>query len=200
MTEIFLYAFGVMYSPGPVNILGMNSGFSGRFKASFGFFSGVGIAMAFYFLLFGYAGEKLVSLKYLPYIMVVGCGYILYQAYKIMVSAVDITDPDARASNLRFHDGLLIQLLNPKAMLAIIPITSVQFPAAGVTGIKIFFVSLVLAVMAMWAPGFYSFVGSVIGKKVTQSVFFRIFNFSLGGMMIVSAGTMLYEHVYLKLA
>ena len=38
--DIFLYAFSVMYSPGPVNFMGLNAGLTGQFRRSTGFFIG----------------------------------------------------------------------------------------------------------------------------------------------------------------
>ena len=43
--EIFLYTLSVMYSPGPVNFMGLNSGLTGQFKKTIYFFMGVGCAM-----------------------------------------------------------------------------------------------------------------------------------------------------------
>ncbi|WP_340162900.1 hypothetical protein [Billgrantia tianxiuensis] len=58
--EIVAYALGVMYTPGPVNLLGLNAGLNGQAKTSLGFFAGVGLAMLTLFLLFGWAGAAWV--------------------------------------------------------------------------------------------------------------------------------------------
>lgn len=70
--DIFLYAFSVMYSPGPVNLMGLNAGLTGKFRRSMGFFAGVGCAMLVLFILFGYTGEAVISHAALPYISLVG--------------------------------------------------------------------------------------------------------------------------------
>lgn len=66
--EIFLYAFSVMYSPGPVNVMGLNAGLTGQFRRTAGFFVGVGGAMFVLFILFGYTGEAIISKAALPYL------------------------------------------------------------------------------------------------------------------------------------
>jgi hypothetical protein len=43
--EIFFYTLSVMYSPGPVNFMGLNAGLTGQFKKTIYFFIGVGCAM-----------------------------------------------------------------------------------------------------------------------------------------------------------
>lgn len=56
MLEIVAYALGVMYTPGPVNLLGLNAGLNGQARTSLGFFVGVGAAMLTLFLIFGWVG------------------------------------------------------------------------------------------------------------------------------------------------
>ena len=62
-----------MYSPGPVNLIGLNSGLNGRFRQSIQFFAGVGLAMAILFLLFGYTGQAISKTSHLPFIASPGC-------------------------------------------------------------------------------------------------------------------------------
>ena len=50
--DIFLYAFSVMYSPGPVNLMGLNAGLTGKLRRSTGFYIGVGSAMLLMFVQF----------------------------------------------------------------------------------------------------------------------------------------------------
>ncbi|MCV6591001.1 MAG: hypothetical protein OIF57_18565 [Marinobacterium sp.] len=61
MVEILLYAFGIMYTPGPVNLLSLNGGINGHAVQGWRFCIGVGCAMWLLFLLFGYTGAWLVS-------------------------------------------------------------------------------------------------------------------------------------------
>ena len=61
MIEIFAYAIGVMYTPGPVNLLSLNTGLNGHAKASTGYYFGVGSAMLLLFLSFGWLGSALIG-------------------------------------------------------------------------------------------------------------------------------------------
>ena len=45
MLTIITYAFGIMYTPGPVNLLSVHSGIHGKFSSNVGFFIGVSCAM-----------------------------------------------------------------------------------------------------------------------------------------------------------
>ena len=40
----------------------------------------------------------------------------------------------ARHSPPRYRDGLILQLLNPKGIVATLPVATLQFPAAGIQG------------------------------------------------------------------
>lgn len=199
MLEIFLYAFGVMYTPGPVNLIGFNLGLNGVFEKSFSFFVGVGVAMLSLFLIIGYTGQAIVSVKFIPYIAIVGSAYIVYLAVKIFRVRVD-HETDRTTARLGFRDGFLLQFLNPKGMIVILPITGILFPAAEITGISILILSVLLSILGGGAPGTYSVVGALVGRKITKGVHFEIFNKLMGTMLFVVAMMLLYEHSYLSLA
>jgi len=134
MIELLAYAIGIMYTPGPVNLIGLNAGLGGRTRASLGFFLGVGLAMFVLLLLFGWAGTRLVREDTLIYVSLVGCLYIAYLAIKIASDSGELGANEAPARPLGVRSGFVIQLLNPKAMLTTLPITSIQFPAAQIHG------------------------------------------------------------------
>lgn len=195
--EIFLYAFSVMYSPGPVNVMGLNAGLTGQFRRTVGFFIGVGCAMFALFLVFGYTGEALISRSVLPYLALIGGLYTLYLAYKVFTSKVVLpgkTEETQQADKpLTFWNGFLIQALNPKGMMVVLPITTVMFPAAHVTGISIVVVSTMIALGGAGAPGIYSLLGAVLGKRITKESYFNFFNRLMGIALAICAAFMLYD-------
>lgn len=195
--EIFLYAFSVMYSPGPVNVMGLNAGLTGQFRRTVGFFIGVGCAMFALFLIFGYTGEALISRSVLPYLALVGGLYTLYLAFKVFTSKVVLPGKGEPVSEnekpLTFWNGFLIQALNPKGMMVVLPITTVMFPAAHVTGMGIALVSTMIALGGAGAPGIYSFLGAVLGKRITKESYFNFFNRLMGVALAVCAAFMLHD-------
>ncbi len=98
---------------------------------------------------------------------------ITYLAYKIARSSQQITDeisadkvqPSTRRTG--FRSGLMLQLLNPKSFVAILPIVTVQFPAAHISGASILLWSLLLAGLAFGAPGSYLFMGVRLSKLIS---------------------------------
>ncbi|QLG92916.1 LysE family translocator [Pseudomonas yamanorum] len=201
--DIFLYAFSVMYSPGPVNFMALNAGLTGQFRRSVGFFVGVGCALLVLFVLFGYTGEAIISQRVLPYISLVGGAYTLYLAYQVYTARTVVPQereaPSATSQKtLTFWNGFLIQLLNPKGIMVVLPITSVMMPAAHISGLSIAAVSALLGIAGGGAPGIYSLLGAVAGRRITRESYFTVFNRLMGVALAVCAYFMFhtfYLHV-----
>jgi len=98
MADIFAYAIGIMYTPGPINLLGLSSGLNKQTRSHLGFFIGVGSAMFILFVLLGYLGLQVINPQFLPYVSLIGCGYILYIAWKVAKAKVQVSDTSADAS------------------------------------------------------------------------------------------------------
>lgn len=199
MLAIFAYAIGVMYTPGPINLLGLNAGLNGKLRASAGFFVGVGLAMLILLLIFGWVGSAWVQGKGLIVISSVGCFYILYLALKIAKANVQVDTAEGSTPDLRFRDGLLMQLMNPKGTIATLPIAAIQFPAVGIHGMSLLMWSSVIAVMAIGAPASYSLIGHVVGKRVANPTLFRWFNAGMAALLVYVAVSIGYQHVYVPM-
>ncbi len=201
MVEILAYAFGIMYTPGPVNLLSLNQGLNGQLRLNFCI--GVGCAMLLLFVLFGYTGTLLVSEQYQILISIAGCLYIFYLAYKIARANIMISqDPEEvtkAEDTLTFRSGLLMQLLNPKAPVAILPIATVQFPAAGISGNIIMVWSVILATMAFGAPSVYMLMGKHLSRFITRPQSFRLLNSAMALLLFYVAGDIAWNHVMIKL-
>lgn len=199
MLEIFAYAIGIMYTPGPVNLLGLHSGINAKVREHVGFFTGVASAMLVLFVFLGFLGLSLINPKVLPYISLVGCSYILYIAWKVFRANINVSGEKAQVGILSFRDGFFMQILNPKALVATLPISTIQFPAAGITGGSIVFWSLILAILAFGAPSSYSLAGMALGKRLENPIYFKLFNVMMSGLLIYVGFSIGYEHVYLAL-
>lgn len=199
MLTIIAYALGVMYSPGPVNLLGLNVGINGQAKQSLGFCLGVGTAMLAYLLLLGWAGAAWIKDDTLIVVSALGCGYIVYLASKIARSSVDVSEPATTSRLVNYRDGLVMQLLNPKAIVATLPIATLQFPAAGIQGVSLVVWALGLAMLAAGAPGSYMVLGSLVGHRIKSPGIVKGFNWLMAGLLVAVALSIGYEHVWLPL-
>lgn len=199
MLGILFFAIGVMYTPGPVNILSLNSGTQKQFAAHIPFCCGVGTALCFWFLLIGYTGSLIVNDTMLPVIAVAGISFILFLAYKILSAEVNDPSTNENVNVLRYKDGLLMQLLNPKSMLVVLPVTAVQFPAAGIEGSGIAVWSFCLGALGFGAPLSYAAFGTYVSRFFQGNFFLKMMNTIMGLMLIAVAIDMAYSHVYLAL-
>lgn len=199
MLAIVAYALGVMYTPGPVNLLGLNAGLNGQARSSLGFYLGVGTAMLMLFLGFGWVGAAWVRGNMLATIGALGCGYILYLAVRIARTSVDLNTMKQAPRPLRFRDGLIMQLLNPKGMVATLPIATIQFPAEGIHGAGLAAWSLGLAALAVGAPASYAMIGGLVGKRVENPHLFKGFNLAMAALLAGVSISIGYEHVWLPL-
>jgi len=195
---MILYGIGVMYTPGPINILGFNLGVNKKFKESLGYFAGVGSAMLILFLIFGYTGERFIKKEYLIYISAIGTVYILYLAVKLFKASVQLSNKKDMGI-LRFRDGLIMHLMNPKATLATLPIAIIHYPANSIQGWKILVVSVLLAILASLAPTTYSIIGYILGKKVKQGKTLKVFNITMALLLVYVAFFIFYDHIFLVL-
>lgn len=199
MLAIVAYALGVMYTPGPVNLLGLNAGLNGQARSSLGFYLGVGTAMLMLFLGFGWVGAAWVRGNMLAVIGALGCGYILYLAVRIARTSVDLNAMKQAPRLLRFRDGLIMQLLNPKGMVATLPIATIQFPAEGIHGASLAAWSLGLAVLAVGAPASYAMIGGLVGRRIENPHLFKGFNLVMAALLAGVSISIGYEHVWLPL-
>lgn len=195
MSEIFAYAIGVMYTPGPVNLLGLHSGLNRNTRSHLGFFIGVGMAMFILFVMLGFIGLKVINPQVLPFISLAGCLYILHIAWKVAGANVELSQETSDSNSLSFRDGLFMQLLNPKALVATLPVSTIQFPSVGITGTAIVLWSLVLAILAFGAPTGYSLAGLVLGKRISNPSYFKVFNLLMAALLVYVSLTIGYEHV-----
>ncbi len=199
MLGIVAYCFGVMYTPGPVNILSLHAGTQRPARAHAAFCLGVACALYFWFLVSGYAGGALVNEHTMPLVAAPGSCFIAWLAVKIIRAPVALDPGAASAPVLTFKDGLLMQLLNPKSFMAVLPVTTIQFPASGIQGPAIAAASALLCAMAFGAPMAYTLLGAALARRTGNTTPLRHLNTAMGLLLLAVAADVAYRHVYLPL-
>ena len=173
MFEIIIYAFGIMYSAGPVNFLALGGGIKQVHRTEWLFCLGVGTAMLMLCLLLGLGGSFLIDPHIQRFIGIAGVGYIAWLAWSLLSAAIrsrrEHWQVEEQPGLPGFRAGLLMQLLNPKAFIALLPITTIQFPQAGVTDLWVIPWSIIIGLMAAGAPGIYLVLGWRLGKLMRNS-------------------------------
>jgi threonine/homoserine/homoserine lactone efflux protein len=198
MLTIITYAFGIMYTLGPVNLLSFHSGINGKVIDNINFIIGVTCAMFISFVTLGFLGNRFINLTFIPYISLFGSCYIVYIAWKIMRANVSVNISSGEERVLSVWDGFFMQLFNPKGLLATLPIATIQFPAENIQGSDIVIWSIGLSILAFGAPLSYSLIGVLIGKKMNDPIYFKILNILMSVLLVSVAINIGYEYGYLK--
>lgn len=187
MLEIFLFALAMMYSPGPVNMLSLFAGVSDYGWRALRFCAGVGVAMCLLFVVTGYLGSSFMTEALQGAAALAGGSYIAYLALKIIKASFIAQKAANTPHNLTFVSGFLMQLTNPKAMIAVLPIVTVQFPSAHVEGVMILLMSIILGTMAGGAPASYFVAGYQLKQAVLNPIAMRWLQRVMGGMLLFLA-------------
>ena len=198
MISMILYSISIIYSPGPINFIGLNQGVSNKLNSSKGYFVGVGVAFYILLLILGYTGEKLIKKEYLLYISIIGSIYMFYLSYKIIKTSVSLND-EKHISRLTFRDGFFMEIMNPKAMLATLPIATIYYPVNSVDGVKVLGVSFVLALMASSAPFGYALIGTCFSDMIQNEKMIRVFNTVLALLLVYVGYSIFKDRVFLVL-
>ncbi|MBS62046.1 LysE family transporter [Salinisphaera sp.] len=191
--EIAIYTVCVMYSPGPVNLLAFNAALQRRPATLAGYCMGVGVAMLSVFTVLGYAGAALVRQALLPWVAGAGSAYILYLAYHLFTADTDGSKACESATELRFRQGYGLQLLNPKGWVLVLPVTTLMFPAAGLSGGGIFVCALLISLGAVGAPASYALLGRLAGARIRHGRTLAIANKVMALCLVAVAASIAYD-------
>lgn len=177
-------SFVMSISPGPVNILIITSGINHGFKATFSFISGATIGFTLLLVLIALGLSQLFE-RYptvFNILEVFGSLFIGYMGYKIASSEGGIY-LEKEANYLKFHEGFLLQWLNPKAWIACVSGVSMfsQSSWTLITFVVIYFV-VCYASLSFWG---------VLGQKATKFLItnrrLEILNKGMGSLLIMIA-------------
>lgn len=200
MISIILYGFSILFSPGVVTVVSVNKGLNKRFRKSIGFFLSIGVATYILLLFYAFTGERLIKKEYLSIISILGCSYMFYLSYKMFRHKVNIDESDTTEDNLGFKQGLFMQLFNPKASLAALPIATMQYPLHNITGTQIALFSIIFLVFGILSPALYCAMGQYFSRFIRNGNWLSTFNKVMATLLFVIASSIFYEMVILKLS
>lgn len=126
LLSLFSFSLVMSISPGPVNILILTSSLNNGFNKTFSFISGATIGFTLLLVLIGLGFNKIFS-SYaflFSYLEIAGAIFIFYMGYTLLSSNSEIKIDKKDKRLLKFHEGFLLQWLNPKAWIACLSGTS----------------------------------------------------------------------------
>ena len=189
LTDLFplmTYCFVMSSTPGPNNVLLANSGALFGYRRALPQILGTNSGMAVQ--TFGTClglGSLFVAFPVLHQILqVAGALYLVYLAWKLSASSLG----DAkRAQPLTFVQAVLFQSVNPKSWVKSITLASVFMPVGMSAPMGALLVAAVGMVIGFPSSSMWTLFGVAIRRLLTDPRKQRIFNLTMGAMLVVLA-------------
>jgi len=180
------YVFAVTFSPGPNNIMSLTNGNKYGYKKTLKFLTG--IASGFFIILLLSNFFNLLLFNLLPKIKIimgiVGAIYMVYLALIIIKSKDDEKKGDTAKIN-SFYTGVILQFVNPKAILYGITVTSNFIIPYYKSSTYLVLFSLLLAFIGLISVSCWALFGEFFQKFLSN--YRKLFNFIMSALLIYSA-------------
>ncbi|MGA2655663.1 MAG: LysE family translocator [Gammaproteobacteria bacterium] len=193
LIAMFSFSLAMSITPGPVNMIILSSGINYGFKKTMPYVAGANIGFILLLLAVGFVFEQFIQAYpvFLNYLAIIGSLYIIYMGYKIATSNPKI---EIKKENIpKFHEGFLLQWLNPKAWIGAVSGVSI-FTSADSYGPLLTFAVIYFFVcytcLMIWA-----FVGDKVSVLLNNPFRIRIVNIAMGLLLIVTAVYLCYSHI-----
>jgi cysteine/O-acetylserine efflux protein len=184
--SFLLYVLITSFTPGPNNIMAMLFANKYGFKKTLRFCFGVGTGFFIIMLLASYFNVLLQN--FIPKIelpmMILGAGYMLYLAIKIITSKNSENNDDAGKYN-SFLAGMLLQFVNPKGVLYGITVVGTFILPYHTSIVSLLLFSLFLGVVGFMSTSSWSLFGSMFQTFLAK--YRNQFNVVMALLLVYSA-------------
>lgn len=187
---MIVFAFVMSITPGPVNMIILSSGINYGWKRTFPYVSGATIGFILLLLAVGLVLDEFVQTYpvFLKYLAVAGGAYIAYMGYKIAVADPTLNRVNAKVP--KFHEGFMLQWINPKSWIACVSgaalFSSTESYEPFLTFSGIYFIICYLCLGA-WAV-----LGDKIAFLLNSHFRLRVFNVVMGLLLIATAASSIF--------
>lgn len=186
LMPLMTYCFVMSSTPGPNNVMLASSGAQFGFRRALPQIMGSnsGVALQTFLTCLG-LGSLFVAYPLLHDILrVTGVVYLVYLAWKLSASALG----EAReAQPLSFGQAVLFQAVNPKSWVKAVTLASVFMPQGLSTLVGALVVTGVGALIAFPSNAVWAMFGVALRRVLTDPFKQRVFNLSMGAMLVALA-------------
>ncbi len=185
---IIFFIFSMSITPGPNNIMVTASGANFGYRRTLPHLAGIWFGFSTLMVLSALGLKQIFDLFPImkTILKVLGISYMLFLALKIMRSGNSIKEGKA-AKPFTFVQAALFQIVNPKAVMMAITSMSVYTIKGDLFRTSSILVILMFNLVGFPATSAWTLFGTVIGKKLKNDKFRKIFNYTLGGLTALSA-------------
>lgn len=188
---MFMFSLTMSISPGPVNMVIVSSAASHGVRRTLPFVSGATIGFTLLLIFIGFGFYTVIDKHplFLKYLNITGSAFIIYIGYKIASSQPELTLNKVDIPS--FTHGFLLQWLNPKAWIACASgIALFSEPSTQTTLITFIIIYFLVCYFSLTA---WAILGDKVSILLNSTQRIRIFNFLMGGTLIITACYLLYS-------
>lgn len=189
-----LFALVSSITPGPNNLMLMNSGASFGIKKTIPHVLGVVIGFDIMVMLVG-TGIMGVFERYpigAEILKVASIAYLLYLSYQIATSTSAPEQTDAQAKPMSFLQAALFQWINPKAWT--MALTAISVYATSTDFKAVLFVTVVFGLINLPSVSVWVFLGKKMQSILTNQTRLRAFNMTMALLLVGSLYPVLLPH------
>ena len=182
---LILFGIATAFSPGPNNIMSSYSGFNFGFKKTIPLMLGVIFGWTTLLILMA-SGLIIIFQQYLflqNIIKILGTIFLIYLAYKIAFSPVNISESIKRPVN--FFDTFLFQFINPKGVIISMVVVSTFIDSQNNYLRDSLIVIIIGFFMAVFSISSWCLLGKYLRSFATNENFIKKFNYTMSFLLIV---------------
>ena len=181
-----LFASVAAFTPGPNNVMLAASGANFGFRASLPHILGVstGFTLLVVAAGFGLAGLFAALPALYDVLKIISILFLIYLAWKI--GSAGRAEGRHRDRPLRFWQGAMFQLVNPKGITVIISSVTAYTSSATSLASEVLVMFIVFAVVTMGSTCIWTLFGMVIGQFLGTERRLRLFNIVMAMLLLAS--------------
>jgi cysteine/O-acetylserine efflux protein len=187
LPALITFVLVTTFSPGPNNIASASLGVLHGYRRTLRFLTG--IAVGFFFLMFGCGLVSRTLLETFPaldrMLRLVGAAYILWLAFYTLRASYAFEEQEQAL--LGFGNGLLLQVLNPKAIIYGMTLYSTFLASIAQNPLYLIVSALLLAVGSFTSVTLWALFGSMIRTQLRQPQIRRAVNLVLSLLLVYTA-------------
>lgn len=185
LASLFGFAFVTTVTPGPNNLMLMDSGANFGFRRTMPHILGIAGGVSLMALLVGLGLMALIeAVPALNAVLkVVSVLYLLWLAFRI-ATAAPIEDRSAKARPMSLLQAAAFQWVNPKAWAMCLSAITIYAPDRSLLSVAI--VAGAFAVVSLPAISLWAWLGTIIRQWLSSPRRLRVFNISMAALLVAS--------------
>ena len=194
--EIAAFAFATCATPGPVNILASLSGAQNGLRPNSPFVLGATSGLSIVIIIAGLGiGQLLQTNKILSNtLIVIGSVYMLYLAFNLSRVNVKLKAPQENIKIPSFYQGLVLQIINPKAWLVSMAGLAIYLSAEEYYMLLLIYI-LIFFIVCFFAVFLWVGLGKLIASKINGK-YLHILNKTMGLILFLLISLNLADTFY----